>query len=629
MPERPDALEELGPLAAPASGRRLAPFFTVVAVAVVSMAFNPQVSIASTIFIFTVCAAAVVMGLMLWLPWRRFPRWTQAAAGVPALVLIDGYMHSDKGVNSHVLVLNLVPLIWFALYETRRHLQFATSVAAVLLVTLMIPPPPADDVLRVVMLVAVAFVLLPAIRGLVAGQRAALALADAKSAELEHLALHDALTGLPNRALIMDRLDQVTARVRREGGACAALFLDLDGFKDVNDTLGHQAGDSLLKAVAARLSSIVREVDTAGRLGGDEFVVVLDGSSNPQAAELLADRLLHLLRQPFTLDTATDAQPVTVRLTASIGIALGHGDQDGAAALLRAADTALYHAKAAGRDRYEVFRPAPDQEQWPRTELDADLLAAQEQGQGQFRLVYQPIYGLADLTLIGVEALIRWQHPTRGELAPQEFIPALESSGDILEVGRWVLVQACIQMQAWRTAGNDLSVSVNVSARQLDTDDIIDDVRDALTASGLPATALTLEITETALMRDLDDIAGRLNQLKRLGVQIALDDFGTGYSSLAYLQRFPVDTLKIDRAFIDAITRSRDSDAIIHTLVQLGHDLGVRTVAEGVETTHQLDHIRRQGVDEVQGFLLSKPLDADTLDRLVLQPLRPVAATAT
>ncbi|MDQ2749657.1 MAG: EAL domain-containing protein [Actinomycetota bacterium] len=273
-----------------------------------------------------------------------------------------------------------------------------------------------------------------------------------------------------------------------------------------------------------------------------------------------------------------------------------------------------------------MFRPALDREPWSRTELDTDLHAALEQE--QFRLVYQPIYGLADLTLIGVEALIRWQHPTRGELAPQEFIPALESSGEILEVGRWVLVQACIQMQLWRTAGSDLSVSVNVSARQLDTDDIIDDVRDALTASGLPATALTLEITETALMRDLDAITGRLNQLKQLGVQIALDDFGTGYSSLAYLQRFPVDTLKIDGAFINAISRSRDSDAIIRTLVQLGHDLGVRTVAEGVETTHQLDHVRRQGVDEVQGFLLSKPLDADSLDRLVLQPIRQLPASA-
>jgi len=622
-PESYSALEELGPLAAPASGRRLAPFFAVVAVAVVSMPFNPQVSVASTVII--LCAAATVMALMLWLPWRRYPRWAQAAAVIPALGLIGAYVRLDTGVNSHVLTVILVPLIWFALCETRRHLYFAVFAVTVLVASEMVPPPPVDDVLRAVMLIAVALLLLPAIRKLVAAQRAALALADEKSAELQHLALHDALTGLPNRALIMDRLEQAAARVRRDGGVCAVLFLDLDGFKQINDTLGHHTGDRLLQAVAARLSSVVREADTAGRLGGDEFVVVLDRSSTSGAAELLAERLLNLLRQPFTLDSTTDTAAVTVTVTASTGIALGDGEQ-AAAALLRAADIALYHAKAAGRDRYEVFAPALDREQWTRTELDADLRAAQEQD--QFRLVYQPIYNLGDLTVIGVEALIRWHHPTRGELSPQEFIPALESSGKILEVGRWVLVQACLQMQAWRAAGHDLSVAVNVSARQLATDDIIDDVRDGLTASSLPATALTLEITETALMGDLEAVADRLRQLKQLGVQIALDDFGTGYSSLTYLQRFPVDTLKIDRAFIEAIGHSRDSDAIIRTLVQLGQDLGVHTIAEGVETSDQLDHMRRQGVDEVQGFLLSKPLDAQTLDRLVLQTLRP-ATTPT
>ncbi len=625
MPEGYCALEACGPLAAPGRGRRLAPFFAVIAIAVLSTPFNPQVSVASTVVI--LCAAATVMALMLWLPWRRYPRWWQAAAGVPPLVLIGVYVHLDGGANSPVLTLILVPLIWFALYETRRHLYFVASAATVLVFSQMMPLPPVDDVLRAVMLIAVAFVLLPAIRRLVAAQRAALALADQKSAELEHLALHDALTGLPNRALIMDRLEQAAARVRRDGGICAVLFLDLDGFKAVNDTHGHQTGDILLQAVAARLNSVIRETDTAGRLGGDEFVIVLDRSSTPQAAELLAERLLSLLRQPFTLDRPTDHETATdtatISLTVSTGVAVGDGEQ-GAAALLRAADIALYHAKGGGRDRYEVFRPSLDQEQWTRSELDADLRAAQEQE--QFRLVYQPIYNLGDLTILGVEALIRWQHPTRGELTPDEFIPALELSGRILDVGRWVLVQACLQMQAWRAAGNHLSVAVNVSARQLATDHIIDDVVLALATSGLPANALTLEITETALLGDLDAVAERLRRLKRIGVQIALDDFGTGYSSLAYLQRFPVDTLKIDRSFIGALGRSRDSAAIIRTLVQLGHDLGVRTVAEGVETGDQLDHMRRQGVSEVQGFLLCKPLDAETLDRLVLQPLRPTTA---
>ncbi len=480
-----------------------------------------------------------------------------------------------------------------------------------------------DDVLRAVMLMAVALVLLPAMRRLVGAQRSALRVADQKSAELEHLALHDALTGLPNRALIMDRIDQAAARVRRDGGVCAVLFVDLDGFKAVNDSLGHQAGDALLQAVAARLSSVLRETDTAGRLGGDEFVVVLDHLSSARDAELLAERLLHVLRQPFTVDSCSGTLAGRVSVTASTGIALGHGEQ-AAAALLRSADIALYDAKAAGQDRYELFRTAPDRQQWRRTELDVDLSVAQEQE--QFRVVYQPIYTLRDLTLIGVEALIRWQHPTRGQLGPQEFIPTLEASGKIVEVGRWVLVEACTQAQAWRAAGNDLSVAVNVSAHQLATDNIVDHVGDALATSGLPAAALTLEITETALMGDLDAVATRLNQLKHLGVQIALDDFGTGYSSLSHLQRFPVDILKIDRSFIADIGRFGDSDAIIHSLVQLGHDLGVRTLAEGVETREQLDHVRVLGVDDVQGFLLSRPLHAGSLDRLVLQPLRPPTA---
>ncbi len=625
--ERADALSELGPLAAPGSGRRLAPFFVVVAMTVASLPFNPGVNTASTVFY--ISAAALAMAAMLWLPWRRYPRWTQAAMGLAALLLIAGYMRTDKGVNSHLLGLILVPLIWFALYELRQYLYIAIAVAAALLSAEMVPLPPADDVLRVVVLLAVALVLLPGIRRLVADQRVTLAVVTEKSAELRYLALHDGLTGLANRALILDRLEQILARVRRDGGQCAVLFLDLDGFKEVNDTLGHQAGDTLLQAVAARLSSTLREVDTAGRLGGDEFVVVLDCSSSPQAAELLAQRVLDVLRQPFTLasdpDTDSRTRPVTMTVTASVGIALGRGE--GGAELIRAADIALYHAKTAGKDRYEVFRPDLRQEQRPGSVLDTELRAAREKE--QFRLVYQPIYNLDDLTLVGVEALIRWQHPTRGELAPQEFLAALESSGEIIEVGRWVLVQACAQMAQWRTAGSDLSVSVNVSARQLEADSIIDAVRDALTASGMPATALTLEITETALMHDLDAIAGRLNQLKELGVHIALDDFGTGYSSLAYLQHFPVDSLKIDRTFIDAISRTRDSDAIIRTLVQLGNDLGVSTVAEGVETPQQLDHVRRQGVDEVQGFLLAKPLDAETLDRLILQPVRSRPARPT
>jgi EAL domain-containing protein (putative c-di-GMP-specific phosphodiesterase class I) len=253
-----------------------------------------------------------------------------------------------------------------------------------------------------------------------------------------------------------------------------------------------------------------------------------------------------------------------------------------------------------------------------RYDLEYDLRGALEKD--QFRLMYQPIYELSDLSMIGVEALLRWEHPVRGLVQPNDFIPALESTGQIVDVGRWVLREACRQMAAWRAQGGDLTVAVNVSARQLDHDVIVRDVQDALDRSGLDPAALTIEMTETALMRDADTAAARLATLKALGVQLAIDDFGTGYSSLAYLQRFAVDCLKIDRSFTDAITRSPESDALIHTLVQLGKDLGLKTLAEGVETMGQIDQLRDEGVTEVQGFLFARPLDPATVKALFLQP---------
>jgi len=447
------------------------------------------------------------------------------------------------------------------------------------------------------------------------GRARALAVVARKTGELRHQALHDALTGLPNRALITDRIEQLLARNRRHGTLGAALFVDLDGFKDVNDTLGHAAGDKLLKAVAVRLTTSLRDADTIGRMGGDEFVILIDGATTESAPELVAQRLLDLMRQPFTLEES--AIPIVV--TTSIGVAVGNRDTAGE--LLRDADVAMYMAKAAGKNCFETFRPEMEGDVNHRYRLEFDLRSALDDD--QFRLVYQPIYNLDDLTLIGVEALIRWEHPTLGEVQPDDFIPLLESSGQIVDVGRWVLHEACGQMATWRERGSDLMVSVNVSGRQLDRDRIIDDVRDALTSSGLDPTVLTLEITETALMRNVDTTARRLHELKELGVQIAIDDFGTGYSSLAYLQRFPVDCLKIDRSFTNTITHSPEADAIIHTLVQLGKDLGLKTLAEGVETTGQIDQLRDEAVNEAQGFLMSRPLDPHTLETQLLHPARP------
>jgi len=321
------------------------------------------------------------------------------------------------------------------------------------------------------------------------------------------------------------------------------------------------------------------------------------------------------MRQPFELAES----PLPISMSTSIGIAIG--DRATPGELLRDADVALYQAKAAGANCYKIFEPAMETSIERRYKLEFDLRSALEQK--QFRLLFQPIYNLDDLALIGVEALLRWEHPTLGQIQPEEFIPLLESTGQIVSVGTWVLDEACAQMAAWRERGSDLSVSVNVSGRQLDQDTIIDDVRRALQASGLDPAALTLEDTETVLMRNVDATARRLRELKELGVQLAIDDFGTGYSSLAYLQRFPVDCLKIDRSFTDAISRSPESKALIHTLAQLGKDLGLRTLAEGVETTGQLDHLRDQHFDEVQGFLLAKPLASDAFESQLLHPPRP------
>jgi diguanylate cyclase (GGDEF)-like protein len=397
----------------------------------------------------------------------------------------------------------------------------------------------------------------------------------------------------------------------------SALFIDLDEFKNVNDSLGHAAGDRLLVAVAARLKSTLRDADTIGRMGGDEFVVLIDGADLSVAPELVAERLLNVMRQPFELDGA--AMPIVINT--SIGIAIGNRDTSGE--LLRDADVALYESKAAGKNRYEIFNPEMQTEIMHRIELEFDLRSALEGD--QFRLVYQPIYNLDDLTLVGVEALLRWDHPSLGLVQPDELIPILEQTGQIREVGRWALSHACEQMAIWHRRGDTLDVSVNVSGRQLDSDDIVDHIRDALESSGLAATSLIIEVTETALTRNANATARRLQAIKNLGVRIAVDDFGTGYSSLGYLQQFPVDCLKIDRSFTNAISTSPESRALIGTLVQLGKDLGLTTLAEGVESPGEIDHLRGESVNEVQGFLLSRPLDPETLETQLLEPTRSAA----
>jgi diguanylate cyclase (GGDEF)-like protein len=427
--------------------------------------------------------------------------------------------------------------------------------------------------------------------------------------QLRHQALHDSLTGLPNRALILDRIGQMLSRTRRSKAPVAALFLDLDDFKDINDTLGHTAGDQLLVAVATRLTRALREGDTVGRLGGDEFVVLTEGSSLIDGAEVVAARILESLETPFEI--ASSKVPLSV--TASIGIA--SGDRVSPEELLRDADIALYRAKAAGKRRAVVFSPSMQVVVDDHRNLAVDLHHALESG--QFFLLYQPTVDLATGAFTGVEALLRWRHPERGVIQPDDFIPALESSNLIVPVGRWVLEEACRQGANWHKQGYRISVSVNVSVRQLERDRIIDDVHGALAASGFAPSMLILELTETTLMNDLDETITRLGLLKALGVRLAVDDFGTGYSSLAYLRQFPVDVLKIDRSFVSGIADTREAAALAHTLVQLGRALGLETIAEGVETDDQQTWLRNEKVDGGQGFLFARPLDVAAVDRLL------------
>jgi diguanylate cyclase (GGDEF)-like protein len=457
----------------------------------------------------------------------------------------------------------------------------------------------------------ISLLLFALVRLLAGSRRRALELVDRRTDELRHQALHDTLTGLPNRSLVIDRVEQMLARCRRQHQTAAALFLDLDGFKKVNDSLGHAAGDELLRDVAARLTTILRESDTAGRFGGDEFIVLVEGPAADGGAEAVAERVLDVMRQPFIVgDGAT-----TFSVTASIGIA--SGDRDSAEALLHDADVALYRAKAEGKDRFVFFRAAMQTLMQERLELERDLNGAL--ADQQFFLQYQPTFSLADQSIVGVEALLRWQHPVRGVVGPLDFIPLAEETGLIVPIGRWVLAEACRQAASWHSLPRPFQMSVNISARQLDSDRLLEDVTDALTNSGLTPGSLTLEITETVLMRDAEATVRRLSELRELGVRLAIDDFGTGYSSLAYLRRFPVDTLKIDQSFIAGISESPGAGALIHTLVQLGKTLGLETVAEGIEETFQLEHLRREDCDVGQGFLFARPLDAAAVQEMLAQ----------
>ncbi len=438
----------------------------------------------------------------------------------------------------------------------------------------------------------------------------AMALVQEKTGQLRHQALHDALTGLPNRILALDRAEQMLAGARRRHAPVAALFVDLDGFKHVNDTFGHSVGDEVLKVVAQRLRQAVREGDTAARLGGDEFVVLMEDAELGATPERVADRLLEALRRPYPTG---GRRPLS--LGASIGIAVGLPAS--ADELLRDADIALYEAKAGGRGRYVIFESSMQTAIQERITLEMDL--AEAVSRNELFLLYQPTFELGTERVVGVEALLRWRHPTRGTLSPDEFIPIAEQSGLIVPIGRWVLEEACARASDWHRRGRHIGMAINVSARQIDREGLVDEVRTALHDTSLRPDALTLEVTETTIMRDAPTNARRLATLKDLGVRIAIDDFGTGYSSLAYLRQFPVDALKLDRSFVSGLASSKEAAALIHTLVQLAKTLELETVAEGIDDQAQLDALRREGCDLGQGFLFSPPLPPDALEALLMR----------
>ncbi len=433
----------------------------------------------------------------------------------------------------------------------------------------------------------------------------------ASKEELAFVATHDELTGLPNRALIVDRMEQMLARSPRSGIPVAAMSIDIDNFKTVNDTLGRLAGDQLLQAVATRLGDVLRGSDTLGRLGGNEFVVICEGSSLDAGAELIAERLLEALKSSFLL-SASGETPVAV--TASVGIAAG--DRASAEELLRDANAAMYRAKRDGRNRYAFYETGMQDTIRQRAELEMALRHALERD--EFFLVYQPIFDLGTMRVTAMEALIRWEHPLRGIVPPNDFIPLAEETGLIRDIGAWVLARACAQAAAWRRAGYNGRVAVNVSARQLDSDQLLADIERALKEGGLEPKALELEVTETALMRNVDETVHRLIAIKELGPRIAIDDFGTGYSSLAHLQRFPVDALKIDRSFVSRLGDTRGANAFIHTLVKLGQTLAIETVAEGIEDERELATLRAEGCDCGQGYLFARPSDAADVEAIVL-----------
>ncbi|MCC7704368.1 EAL domain-containing protein [Janthinobacterium sp. GW460P] len=430
--------------------------------------------------------------------------------------------------------------------------------------------------------------------------------------ELEFQSRHDILTGLANRLLLRERLEQAMAVARRSTLPLWVVFIDLDRFKFVNDTLGHDAGDILLKLIADRLRAATREVDTVARLGGDEFVLLLPQHANSDPGQLILQRVLDAVAQPLLVGGHE------FFLTCSMGVASYPADGDSAETLIKHADIAMYRAKEQGRNHWQSYAPAMNASMLARLNLESELRHALERG--QFHLMYQPQVELGSGKIVGMEALLRWQHPTLGAVAPGDFIHLAEEMGLIVPIGAWVLQTACAQARAWQREGlGGLRLAVNLSARQFRQSGLLQSVREILAVTGLEARFLELELTESMMMQDVEQAIATMGKLKALGLQLSIDDFGTGYSSLAHLRRFPIDVLKIDKSFVSDLTHSDDDAAIVQAIIALAHSLRLKVIAEGVETPQQLAFLCQHGCDQMQGYLFSRPLAAPAFEELLRQ----------
>ena len=436
---------------------------------------------------------------------------------------------------------------------------------------------------------------------------------------IQYLAYHDGLTTLPNRASFSQILNHGINRARRYNNGLAVLFIDLDRFKNINDTLGHEAGDALLQEVGKRLKDCVRQSDTVARLGGDEFVILLEDLSEPGWAATVAGKILSTIVKPFQM------LGQEFRVTTSIGLSIYPEDGEDEQTLMKKADIAMYHAKEEGKNNFQFHSERMDTHSFERLALESSLRRALERD--EFQVHYQPKTDLVTGQITGMEALIRWQHPDLGMVSPAQFIPIAEETGLIVPIGKWVLKTACLQNKAWQEEGlPPLSVAVNLSARQFTDENLLEDIASILEWTGMDPTFLELEITESIIMRNVDKAVRTLTKLKTLGIHFAIDDFGTGYSSLANLSQFPIDTLKVDRSFIRNLPGDAEDKALTGAIIAMGKSLNMTLVAKGVETQEQAEFLRTHACDQFQGYYFSRPVDKDKFGELLRSRVRETSA---